>query len=159
MLNNDKFTFGLAGEGWEVAISKPAAFTGAVANTRGDKDGTKSAFTLFTVTGDVLVRIFGVCTTDLAGAAGTVSVGVTGNTAALIALETATEIDANGIYLSATQVLGAVAFSSVPGPFLVVNGLDIIETVATTDIASGQIYYICVWRPLTEASSVVGLSE
>lgn len=135
-------------------IARPGPFAGATTDARGDTAGTGNPKTIFTVTGDVLVRVFGVCTVDLAGATGTVSVGVTGNTAALIALETATEIDVGGIYVSATQVLGAVALSSVTGPFVVVNGLDIIETVATADITSGNIYYVCLWTPLSEDGKV-----
>lgn len=136
-------------DSYNVTVSRPPAFAGATANDRGDKDGTGTPYTLFTVTGDVIVRLWGVCTVDLAGATATVSVGVTGNTAALLALETATEIDANGIYVSATQVIGTVALSSVTGPFVIANGLDIIETVATADITSGNIYYICLWRPVS----------
>jgi len=160
MLNTDKMPFDLLGGGWEVAISTPSAFLGGTTNARGDDGGTADPKTLFAVTGDVLVRVFGVCTVNLVSAgAGTLEVGVPGNTAVLIAQEVATEIDANGIYLSATQVLAAVAFASVPGPFLIVNGNDIIETVGTSDITAGQIYYICLWRPLTPSSTVVGVSE
>ena len=147
-------------DSFNVAIAKPSAFAGGTTNARGDDGGTSDPKILFTVTGDVLVRIFGVCTVDLVSAGGgTLAVGVTGNTAALIAQETATDIDANGIYISATQVAGAVALATVPGPFVIVNGLDIIETVGTADITAGNIYYICLWRPLSPGSSVVGLSE
>lgn len=137
-------------------VCTPTAFAGGTTNARGDNDGTSDPYTLFTVTGDVIVRIFGVCTTSLVSAGGgTLEVGVSGNTAALIAQETATDIDANGIYLSATQVSGAVALATLPGPFIIVNGLDIIETVGTADITAGNIYYVCLWRPLTPGSSVI----
>jgi len=146
-------------DSFNVEISKPAAFTGGTGNTRGDKDGTSNPFTLFTVTGDVLVRIFGVCTTDLVGA-GTLEVGVTGNTAALIAqIANATTLDINELYYGATHVLGVATLASVLGPYVIVNGLDIIETCGTADITAGQIYYICLWRPLTPGSTVVGKSE
>ena len=145
-------------DSFAVAVDVPAAFTGATANTRGNDGGTNDPFTLFTVTGEVLVRLFGVCTTDLAGATATVEVGVTGNTAVLLAQELATEIDANGIYVSATQVLGAVALATVTGPFVIANGLDIIETVGTTNITSGNIKYICLWRPLSRNGSVVAVT-
>ena len=135
---------------FHIAIVKPTAFTGATDNTRGNDGGTSDPFTLFNVTGDVLVRIFGVCTVSLTGATATISVGVAGNTAGLIALETATEIDANGIYLSATQVSGVVLLATVTGPHVIVNGLDIIETIGTADIETGNIYYICAWRPLSD---------
>lgn len=136
-------------DSFNVAVVTPPAFTGGTPNTRGDDGGTSDPYTLFNVTGEVLVRIFGVCTVDLVGATATISVGVPGNTASLIALETATEIDVGGIYVSATQVLGAVALATVPGPFVIVNGLDIIETIGTADITAGNIKYICLWRPLS----------
>lgn len=155
---DSKFPF-LTLDSFNVAVSKPSAFAGGTTNARGDKDGTNASKTIFTVTGDVLVRIFGVCTVDLVGNSATLEVGVSGNTAALIAQETATDIDAGGIYLSATQVAGAVALSTLPGPFIVTNGLDILEKTTTADITAGQIYYVCLWRPLTPGSTVVGLSE
>ncbi len=142
-----------------VAVAAPSAFAGGTTNARGDDGGTSDPLTLFTVTGNVLVRIFGVCTTDLAGTNATLEVGVTGNTAGLIAQETATDIDANGIYLSATQVAGVVALATIPGPFVIVNGLDIIETVATADITSGQIYYVCLWRPLSRNGNLTAVTN
>lgn len=146
-------------DAYNVAICRPTPFNSAVTNARGDFGGTDAAHTLFTVTGDVFVRLWGVCTVDLVSAgAGTVSVGVTGNTAGLIALETATEIDATGLYVSATQVIGTVAVSSIPGPFVIANGLDIIETTGTADISAGNIYYVCLWRPVSEGQSAAGVS-
>ena len=145
-------------DSFAVVVSTPPAFTGATANTRGDFAGTLNPDTMFTVTGDVLVRIYGVCTTLLASAgAGTVSLGVTGNTAALIALTTATDIDANEIWNDTTPVVGVELLSNVLGPYAVVNGLDIIETVGTADIETGNIYYVCLWRPLSRDGSVVSV--
>jgi len=146
-------------DNFKIARAEPSAFAGATTNARGDHDGaTTGVTTLFTVTGDVLVRIWGVCTTALTGSSATVSVGVTGNTAALIALETGTEIDENGIYLSATQVIGAVTLATVTGPYVIANGLDIIETVATASVTAGQIYYICLWRPLSADASITAVA-
>lgn len=141
-------------DAFNIAKVVPTAFIGATANGRGDKDGTGTPLTLFKVTGDVLVRIFGVCTTDLAGATGTVQVGVVGNTAALIALTTATDIDADKIWSDASPTLGVDTLASVLGPYIIVNGQDIIETVATADITSGNIYYICLWKALSPDGNV-----
>lgn len=141
---------------FEIVKSAPSAFAGATADARGDHDGaTTGVTTLYTVTGDVLVRTFGVCTVTLTGASATVEVGVPGNTDALIATETGTEIDENGIYLSAAQVIGAVTLSTVTGPYIVVNGLDIIETVKVAPVTAGQIYYVCLWRALSLDGKVV----
>lgn len=132
----------------------PTAFLGGTTNARGDNDGTSDPYTLFRVTGDVLVRVFGVCTTLLEGATATLEVGVAGNTAALIAQTTATDIDANEIWSDASPTVGVDTLASVLGPYIVVNGLDIIETVGTADITAGNIYYVCLWRPLSEGSKV-----
>ena len=140
----------LAIDGFNIAVVKPRPFTGGSANTRGDTAGTANPFTLFTVTGTVLVRIFGVCTVDVAGA-GTIEVGVTGNTAALIAqVVDATVIDQNDIYNDATPVAGVETLANITGPFVVANGLDIIETVGTADLTAGNIYYVLLWRPLSD---------
>lgn len=140
-------------DSFNVAIVKPPAFS-AAANTRGNDGGTSDPYTLFTITGDVLVRIWGVCTTLLAGATATVEVGVTGNTAVLIAQTIATDIDANEIWNDATPAIGDT-LANITGPFVIPNGLDIIETIGTTDITSGNIYYVCLWRPLSDNGLVV----
>src|SRR5687768_13777771 len=120
MLNNDKFPFGLGDAPWNIARATPNAFTGGVSNTRGDKDGSKATMKIFDVVGDVLVRIFGVCTTTLVGA-GTIEVGVAGNTAGLIAqIADATNLAANEIWNDATPTeVGAGLLSSVLGPYIV----------------------------------------
>lgn len=134
-----------------------AAFTGdTTANSRGDYDGTGASQTLFTVTGDVMVYVLAVCTTDLAGS-GKVEVGVTGNLGGIIAETTATDVDANDIWKAAAPTdVGVISTASAPvGPFTIVNGLDILETTTTANITSGQIYYTCIWRPLSPDGSVV----
>ena len=144
-------------DSYNVAICRPTAFAGATANARGDSGGTDTAHTLFTVTGDVLVRLWGVCTTLLAGASATLSVGVTDNTALLLALTTATDIDANEIWNDATPAIGDT-LANITGPFVIPNGLDIIETTATADITSGNVYYICLWRPVSVGLDAAGVS-
>lgn len=138
-------------DSFEIIKSTPAAFTGGVDNTRGDVDNTPTN-KIFTVIGDVELGIFGVGIVDLVGGA-TLEVGVAGNTAGLIAQTTATDIDANDIWLDATPSVGLDVVDALSFYF-VVNGMDIIETVASADITAGQIYYVCLWRPLTFGSKV-----
>lgn len=141
---------------WRIAKKVSSAFDGGTANAHGNVAGTGNPYTLFSVTGDVLIHsIWGVVNTTLAGATGTVSVGVTGNTAALIALETATELAANGVYTSATQAVGAAATGFSGAGVAVANGLDIIETAATANITAGQIDYYVIWAPVEPGASVV----
>jgi hypothetical protein len=129
-----------------------AAFAGGSANGHGDFDGTGNPVTLFTVTGVVELRIFGICNTLLAGATATLEVGVAGNTAALIAQTTATDIDADEVWLSATPGVKAAAFGGEP---FIVNNANIIETTGTANITAGQIDYYCIWRPISDGATVV----
>lgn len=144
-------------DSFRVAYARPGPFVGTPANSRGDHDGTQDPTTLFTVTGDVLVRIFAVCTETIVGA-GAIEVGVAGNTAGLIAQITdATSLVANEIWNDATPTeVGAGLLSNVLGPYLVVNGLDIIETLGTANLTDGEVYYVCLWKPLSADGNVVG---
>lgn len=135
----------------QVAKKASSAFAGATGNAHGDSAGTSNPYTLFTVTGVVELKIFGIVNTLLTGT-GTLEVGVTGNTAALIAQSTGTDLDANEVWVDATPGLGAEALPT--GSFIVSN-LNIIETVGTADITAGQIDYYCIWRPISTGATVV----
>jgi len=114
--------------------------------------GDQAAHTLFTVTGNVLVSVFGVCDTSLVGA-GTFEVGVTGNTAGLIAqIANATTLDDGDVYVDADTAVGV---GSIPVAKVLNDGNDIILTIGTADISAGVVDFYCLWRPLSENSSVV----
>ena len=137
-----------------VVVTKTITFDGGTTNGIGDENGTGDPFTVFTVTGNVLLKIFGVCTTDLVGTNATVEVGVAGNTAAFIALTTATTIDASEIWRSNTPDVGTVAYSNIT-QFIVANGLDILGEVKTANITAGVIDFIGIYIPLSEGAQVV----
>jgi hypothetical protein len=134
-----------------LTVSKTMTFDGATTNDPGDYDGTGNPATLFTVTGDVLVHVFGVCTTLLAGASATVEVGMTNGTALLLAQTTATDIDANEVWIDTAPALT----EALPNAFIIPNGQDIIQTVATANITAGVITYYAIWRPLNSTGKVV----
>ena len=137
-------------DGYNVEICVPAPFTGGTANTRGDKDGTNTSFPLFIVRGEVKVIVYGVCTTTLVGA-GTLEVGLAGNTALILPqVADATTIAANDVYVDASvaEVRGFVA-SSLPVATYITNGNNIVETSGTADITAGNIYYVCLWLPIS----------
>lgn len=142
-------------DAYSVAVASPDAFAGGTTNARGDDGGDNDPYTLFNVEGDVLVRIYGVVTTTLVGAA-TLEVGVTGNTAELLAqVADATTMAAGDVWHNGTvDDVRALALSDIPGPTVITNGSDIIETVGTTNITAGNIYYVCLWRPITNGASV-----
>jgi len=59
----------------------------------GDDTGAQAAYTIFTITGDVALVVFGVVDVALtSGGAATIELGVSGNTAVLIAQSTATDL-------------------------------------------------------------------
>ena len=146
-------------DAYRVAIAKPGPFIGGTVDARGDHDGASDPTTLFTVTGDVLVRIYGVCTTTNVGSGG-ISVGVEDNVAGLIVkVANAGDLIEEEIFVDSTPTdVGVGLLSTVLGPYLVVNGNDIIETLDAANITAGEVYYICLWKPVTPDGKVVGLS-
>lgn len=133
-------------------VSKRITFAGGTSNAIGDKDGSLATFPIFTVTGDVMVWVFGICKTSLVGA-GTLEVGVTGNTASILAqIADATTLDENMVYLDATPALAeSAAFKS----HIIGGGLDINGKVTGTDITAGVVDFYCFYRPLSENGRVV----
>ena len=129
---------------------KVMTFAGATANDPGDYDGTGNPATLFTVKGEVRMRILARCNTSLVGAA-TIEVGTALTTAGLIAQTTATDIDANEIWHDATPD-ASVELTSVMGENIVSQ--DVIQTVGAANITAGKITYTCLWYPLSENGEV-----
>lgn len=120
------------------SITFVAGTTGAIGTT-----------TLFTVTGTVLVNVFGFCTSDLAGT-GTIEVGVSGSTAALCNQQTATSIDNHEVWHDAVLAIGG----SVAGHWHAIDQ-SIIQTIATNTVSGGTITYYCEWVPLSSDGNVV----
>ncbi len=133
---------------------KNMEFDGATVNDPGDyTGGTGNPATLFTVTGDVLVYLFGLCKVDLVGGA-TLEVGVTDNTAILLAqiADVSSGLLENMNWLDSAPAIGegeAPIFHPISG------GLDIIQTAGTANITAGEIDYYCFWRPLSSNGLVV----
>ena len=101
--------------------------------------------TIFNVTGEVMVEeIIVFCSESLAGATGTLECGIAGNTAALIAQSTATDIDVDEFWVD-------TAPATVEGP--VTNkaiSSDIILTVGTADITDGTLEFYVRWHRISE---------
>lgn len=113
--------------------------------------GATGAHTLFTVTGNCLVSVFGICDTNLAGAA-TLEVGVASNTAGLIAqVADATAIDDGDILVDGTPAVGVEA---LPSTFVLNDGADIIMTIGSTAVTGGVIDFYCLWRPLSADANI-----
>jgi hypothetical protein len=123
------------------AITYVAGTTGAI-----------GPITLFTVTGCVCVRVWGVCGLTLVGAA-TLEVGISGATAVVLAqIADATALLTNELYLDATPTTQVEA---MPARLLIGNGQDIIQTIGSAAISAGQLTYYCVWAPISADGNVV----
>jgi len=158
MIQHDSFgnVAGPSLDAYNVVVKEPGAFIGGTANARGDHDGTSDPTTIFTVTGDVIVRCYAVCITDIVGA-GSIELGVVGDTDSLIAqIVDATDLSAGEFWVDATPTdLKVIDVSDIPVAKVINNGADIIETIGTANLTAGEIYYVCLWRPLTAKSSVI----
>lgn len=112
--------------------------------------------TLFTVTGDVIVRIIPICKTNVASAAAAnIEMGVSGDTNAMIASTLATDIDANNIWISAGPNSNIEAESTVRR-YIISNGDDIILTLSA-QVDSGVIAFVCKWEPLSADGMVAAV--
>lgn len=121
------------------AITYAAATTGAVGIT-----------TLFTVTGTVAMRVFAVCSgVDLTGS-GTLEVGISGNTAAVIAQTAATAIDVGEFWYDTSPPTVGV----LPA-LLMLAGTNVIQTIATNTVTAGTLTFYCLWNPISTDGNVV----
>ena len=140
---------------WQVTAHRSSVFDGGTTNSHGDLAGTNDPYTIFTVTGDVIIKaIWGVVNTTLTGATATIEVGVVGNLTGLLALETGTDLLDGNIYTSATNAVGVAAIANT-GFFALNDGLDIIETPLTANVTGGQLDYYCVWAPVEDGASII----
>ena len=129
---------------------KSITFTGA-ANL-----GAVGNVPLFTVTGEVIIRLLvPFCTTDLteAGATATLALGITGSTAIFNAATTATTIDANEFWVSATPAANGIALPAAFKDIVITD--NIIGTVAVQAVNGGVLRLDCYWQPLSADGFVV----
>lgn len=127
-----------------ITVTKTVAFDGSAGG------GAQGTVALFTVTGDVVANVIGVCTEDLVSSGGTLEVGISGNTAALIAQTTASGIDAGEVWVDNA----ASTVETYPSDKILANGTDIIATVGTADITDGTITFYCNFTPLSSNGDV-----
>ena len=119
-----------------------------------------SPVTLFTVTGSVLARVYGVVGatqfTSTAGT-GTLSVGVSGAVAAFIAATTAngtTNFVANAAWMDNTPSVTAKVLAAIPAAWVLLTG-NVILTVATNSMTAGAVIMYCDWIPVSAGARVV----
>ena len=123
-----------------------------------DDGGTQKAYTIFTVTGDMLLQVFGICDVALeSGGVAKIELGVSGDTAAFVAQATATALIANEVWIDATPTLTKEILdpAAIPRIWIVANGQDVILTVSAADLTAGDIDFYALWRPLSADANVV----
>jgi hypothetical protein len=121
-----------------------------------DDTGAQAAYTIFTVTGDVYVQVFGLCQVTLTSAgAPTIELGIAGNTAALIAQTAGLDLDQYETWQDAVPEANPGAVPIDARGFVVANGADIILTIATADLTAGDVDFYAFWRPLSINGAVV----
>jgi len=109
---------------------------------------------LFTVTGDVEVRLTAICKTNIASAAAAnIELGVSSDTDAMIASTLATDIDANEIWNDVSPT-GSIEPLSNSRDYIISNGDDIILTL-DAQVDSGAITFYCFWTPLSDDGNVI----
>lgn len=121
-----------------------------------DDAGAQGVFTIFTVTGDVMVSVIGICQVLMdSGGAATIELGIAGNTAAVIAQTTATDLDQFETWQDAGPEANPGPVDVTARTFFVANGADIIMTVGAADLTAGDIDFLCRWFPVSVNGSVV----
>lgn len=134
-------------------VSKSITYAGGTTNDPGNFGGTGTPYTLFTVTGQVLVAVIAVCSVTLTGASGTMSVGVSGSVTRFIPTTTATTITAGRTVDLSGLVTAGTAPNTTPNQ-AATDGQLIIGTTGTANITAGVLTFYCFYRALTPASKV-----
>jgi len=108
---------------------------------------------LFTVTGDVIVKILPVVTTNVASAAAAnMELGVVGDTDAMIVPTLATDLDAREIWIDASPTTEIEPLESMRN-YPITDGNDVVLTL-DAQVDSGAISFYCFWTPLSSDGAV-----
>lgn len=108
---------------------------------------------VFTVTGDVMVWILPVCTTNIASAAAAnIRLGTTTDDDAMIVDTLATDIDSRDIWIDASPTTEIEPADSVRS-YIISDGNDVQMTL-DAQVDSGVIAFYCWWIPLSSGATV-----
>ena len=116
---------------------------------------TEGTVALFTVTGDVIIRMIGIVKDALTTSdAITAEVGVAGNTAVIIAqVADATGLIGDEIWHDAAPD-ATIEAEDVMREFIISNGQDVLLTKGGT-LTAGEIQFYLFWRPLSYNGQVI----
>ena len=124
-----------------------------------DDGGTASTFTIFTVTGDILVTCIGVIDAAVTSVSnlGSISLGIAGGTGVLLGADT---VDATAFAVDDVWTIGAGAdngsaiFDHDAGR-VIAGGANINLFRITQNLTAGDIDFYAYWRPLSANGNVV----
>ena len=117
-------------------------------------NGAVGAASIFTVTGEVLIALLtATCTETLAGATATISLGVTGDTAALIGATTATTITNGLAWHDATPKANLEAVPAALKDIWITD--NILTQIAVADVTNGTLRFTLWWLPISNDANVV----
>jgi hypothetical protein len=117
--------------------------------------GAQAAYVLFTVTGNVLIHaLFGICEDTFTGA-GDIELGVSGNTAVLIAQTTTADLIANEIWIDASPTTTVEQIDLTGLSFVIANGQDIQFLISGAAVTAGKVNLYCIWSPLSTDGALV----
>ena len=109
---------------------------------------------LFTVTGDVIVKIIPVIVTDVVpNTTANIRMGVVGNTNAMIVDSVSTNLDARGIWVDQTPDNEIEPLDRIRS-YVVMDGNDINLTLSA-QVNSGAITFYCFWTPLSSDGKII----
>lgn len=119
-----------------------------------------ATYTVFTLTGRVVVRMFAVCTDAvLSGGAPTIEMGVAGDTACIVALTNpATQLIAGEWWYDNAPVATVIGEGTAALEFVLSGGQDVIVTIggagAPDAVTAGELEITAYWRNLSDDGSV-----
>lgn len=120
-----------------------------------------SALTIFTVTGTVFMKVYGVVggtALTSTGGLGTLQLGVAGSTGLFLplsAVSAAGQFAIASTWVGATPTIGAVVplLANLTGIYNTAQ--NVILTVATADMTAGAMTLVANWIPITAGATVV----
>lgn len=118
--------------------------------------------TLFTVTGAVLCRVYGVASTLITSTAGTgtLAVGITATPTLYLGTTTAngtTNFIANSVWVDTAPTVLSKALAAInsQGGWVLASNSNIILTIATNNMTAGGMTLYCDWIPVSASATVV----
>ena len=128
-------------------VTKTITFDG------GAGSGAIGQVTVFTVTGiNYMQRLIPYCTVDLVSATGTISLGRAASVAALLAVTTAADLDADEYWLSSTPLAGFIGLPTAMKDSVFATNVTI--DVLTLGVSAGAIVFYIEYIPISAGAVI-----